>query len=297
MDNDDLPVGRLLNRREAMMLLGAAGVSFLAACSSGGDSTNGTPTATQGAAGGSTATRGIRASPSTTVAAASPSSEATSTAGINATNDSATATPDTIVIPACVVVPELTEGPFFVDERLDRSDIRSDPGSGTVVDGTILQLTFRVSQISSSGCGPYAGAVVDIWHCDALGVYSDVSDGRNNTVGQKFLRGYQVTDDAGIATFTTIYPGWYSGRAVHIHFKIRSEVADDAALEFTSQLFFDDELSDQVFQEQPYVSKGERNTRNLNDSIFRGSDGLLTLTCNPTSEGYAATFDIGVQVS
>src|SRR5919109_727796 len=158
----------------------------------------------------------------------------------------------------CVARPELTEGPYYVDEELNRSDIRSDPSTGTVKPGALLRLTVNVSQVTGSACAALAGAVVDVWHCDALGVYSDVSDPSFNTVGQKFLRGYQVTDANGVASFTTIYPGWYQGRTVHIHFKVRSPAGASSAYEFTSQLFFDDSLSDQVFTQSPYASKGTR---------------------------------------
>jgi protocatechuate 3,4-dioxygenase beta subunit len=87
-----------------------------------------------------------------------------------------------------------------------------------------------------------------------------------NTEGQKWLRGYQVTDANGVAQFTTIYPGWYSGRAVHIHFKIRTSLEDNG-YEFTSQFFFGDSLSDQVFANAPYTSKGQRDRLNDDDDI------------------------------
>ena len=125
----------------------------------------------------------------------------------------------------------------------------------------VLALTFRVSQINGQGCVAYPGAVVDVWHCDALGVYSDVTDRGVSTVGQQFLRGYQVTDANGIASFVTIYPGWYPGRTVHIHFKIRSEATSDSSLEFTSQLFFDDAFTDQVVP--PGAVRRYRRTQHL----------------------------------
>src|SRR5690606_14847228 len=122
----------------------------------------------------------------------------------------------------------------------NRSDIRADPSDGAMVQGAQLDLTFNVSQIDSNGCNALASAQVDIWHCDAAGVYSDAVDRSFNTVGKTFLRGYQMTDANGVAKFLTIYPGWYPGRAVHIHFKIRIN-----NYEFTSQLFFDDAFTDQ----------------------------------------------------
>ncbi|MEH2180473.1 dioxygenase family protein [Nostoc sp.] len=111
-------------------------------------------------------------------------------------------------LPACVVSSEQTEGPYFVDEKLNRSDIRSNPADGSVKDGVPLHLTLQVSQIGTTGCTPLADAIIDVWHCDALGIYSDVTDRSFSTVGQKFLRGYQVSNANGTVQFTTIYPGW-----------------------------------------------------------------------------------------
>jgi protocatechuate 3,4-dioxygenase beta subunit len=200
-------------------------------------------------------------------------------------------------MPTCVVRPAMTEGPYFVDEMLNRADIRSDPSDGSVKEGTPLELTFLVSQIGGNACTPLEGATVDVWHCDALGMYSDVSDPGFKTQGKKFLRGYQVTDAGGMARFQTIYPGWYQGRTVHIHFKIRSSSGSGGAYEFTSQLFFDDALSDKVYTQAPYASKGERTVRNEGDGIYRNGGDQLTLQFTPAAQGYAATFNIGLQMA
>jgi hypothetical protein len=128
---------------------------------------------------------------------------------------------------------------------------------------------------------------VDIWHCDAQGVYSDATDPGFNTVGQKFLRGYQETDANGQAQFLTIYPGWYNGRAVHIHFKIRTAL-DESGHEFTSQLFFNDDFTDVVYTQAPYASEGQRTLLNEQDGIYQQSGGLLTLNVAETGDGYAA---------
>jgi protocatechuate 3,4-dioxygenase beta subunit len=196
--------------------------------------------------------------------------------------------------PSCVVKPELTEGPYFVDNQLDRSDIRIEPSDGSLRDGVPLALAFNVMQVGSAGCGPLADAQVDVWHCDALGEYSGVSA---TTSGQKFLRGFQRTDADGLAQFTTVYPGWYTGRAVHIHFKIRTTASTGAAYEFTAQLFFDDALSDEVFQLQPYASTGQRNVRNAADNIFQSAGSQLLLNPVASGDGYAATFGIGLDLS
>ncbi len=194
-------------------------------------------------------------------------------------------------LPSCIVRPAMTEGPFFVDEKLNRSDVRSDPASKTVRPGAPLRLTFLVSSVSTKGCQPLPGAMVDIWQCDASGTYSDVQ----GAVGQKFLRGYQISDAKGIASFLTIYPGWYPGRTVHIHFKIRHGTGSNQK-EFTSQLFFDDNFTDTVFKAAPYNARGARNTRNTADGIYRNGGNQLLLDTKSDGKGYAATFDIGLNL-
>ena len=209
------------------------------------------------------------------------------------------ATAHAAVIPSCVVRPEQTEGPYFIDEKLNRSDIRSDPLDGSVKPGVPLHLAFHVSRVSGSSCSPLGAAVVDIWQCDAGGVYSDVRDMNAgfDTRGKKFLRGYQTTDANGNAEFLTIYPGWYEGRTVHIHFKIRDNPASRRAQEFNSQLYFDESTTDQVYKLAPYNTKGRRSTTNDTDFIFRRGGKQLIPTLTKDSHGYAAKFEIGLQMS
>ncbi len=267
--DDDEPVGKILSRREVLRLFGGTSAALaLAACV---PATTGTsvPVATETTA--ATATTAAIVLPTATAAAAS--------API-----------------ACVVRPAMTEGPYFVDEMLNRSDIRVDTADGSISEGALLNLAFRVQQIDGSGCAPLAGVQVDVWHCDAAGVYSDVSDRGFQTIGHTFLRGFQLTDDAGMVNFTTIYPGWYSGRTVHIHYKIRTDPASSSGYEFTSQLFFDDTFTDGVFANAPYAAKGQRNTRNANDGIFRGGDQSV-LDVQTTADGYATLFDIALDLS
>ena len=199
-------------------------------------------------------------------------------------------------LPACVARPQQTAGPFFVDEALDRSDVRSDPASGEIVPGAPLRLSFRVSRLTGSDCAPMAGARVDIWQCDAAGRYSDVREWGGS--GQKFLRGFQTTDASGRATFTTIYPGAYEGRAVHVHFKIRTGASGAAAQEFTSQLYFDDALSDRVYALAPYASLvPRRRMRNDRDYLFRLNGRQLLLDVREDAGAYSSTFDIGLQLA
>jgi protocatechuate 3,4-dioxygenase beta subunit len=197
--------------------------------------------------------------------------------------------------PACVVRPEQTEGPYFVDTRLARSDIRSDPQTGEAQAGVPLALTFRVSRMRSGDCRPLGEAHVEVWQCNASGIYSGVQDRHSDTRGQQFLRGYQVTDANGVARFTTIYPGWYPGRTVHIHFTIRSGGEAGAREAFTSQLYFDDALSDAIFTRAPYAARGPRPVRNAHDGIYRRGGRELMLAVSERDGGLAATFDVGLR--
>ncbi len=188
----------------------------------------------------------------------------------------------------CVVKPEQTEGPYFVDAGLNRSDIREQR------EGVPLDLTFNVSRIDAdAACTPLAGALVDIWQCDALGQYSGVE----SNVGETFLRGHQVSDESGNARFMTIFPGWYQGRAVHIHFKIRDSPESQQGYEFTSQLYFDDALTDQVHSQQPYAQKGERDRRNSDDGIYGGGGDELLVPLNENGQGYEGTFAIALDTA
>lgn len=197
----------------------------------------------------------------------------------------------------CVAQPEQTEGPYFVDESLNRSDMRADTADGQVKPGMPLALTLHVSRLTAESCEPLAGAQVDLWHCDALGAYSDVQDRGFNTVGQKFLRGYQVTDARGEVRFVTVYPGWYAGRTVHIHFKIRTEPLARPDLEFTSQMYFDDDLTDRIHAAAPYAAKGGRKTRNRDDRHFRRGGDQLTLNVAERAETCDASITIGLTLS
>ena len=183
----------------------------------------------------------------------------------------------------CVLSPEMTEGPYYVaaDAKI-RKDIRAGQP------GTPLALKLGVANVAS--CKPVKGAAVDIWHASAGGVYSD--EQQNDTVGQTFLRGVQKTNANGIATFTTIYPGWYQGRTVHIHVKVHIS----GNVVHTGQLFFNDALTDVVFKRSPYASRPNRTTRNANDSIYINGGSRSLLTVKKQGAGYVATIWMGVHV-
>jgi protocatechuate 3,4-dioxygenase beta subunit len=192
----------------------------------------------------------------------------------------------------CVLTPAQTEGPYFVDEHLNRSDVRADPATGAVTSGAPLALELSVAAVAGTQCTPIRGAIVDIWQCDALGNYSDVAAAR----GARFLRGYQVTDVDGRVRFTTIYPGAYPGRAVHIHFKIRTGTVGRAR-EFTSQLYFDDALTDRVHAAAAYGGARSRRTRNARDGLYAQGGRDLTLDVADDGTGYRAAYAIGVSSS
>lgn len=274
-EDDDQPVGRVWSRRELLGLLAAAGGTLtLAACA---------PTALTGAP-GSTAT----ALPIGTV-----ETDATATPAPGADATAAAVSAQELPVD-CVVSPELTEGPYFVDVGLNRSDIRADTASGAVATGTPLTLALAVAQVAKSTCTPLANALVDIWHCDSQGVYSGVSDRSFDTTSQNFLRGQQVTDANGQVQFVTIYPGWYSGRAVHIHFKVRSAAAGGSTYEFTSQFFFDPATTAQAYAVAPYSDRPTPDTPNSSDGIYQGGGSQLVLPVVADADGWRAAFTIGM---
>ncbi len=199
---------------------------------------------------------------------------------------------------SCIVTPEQTEGPYFLDEQLNRSDIRVDPSSGMMSSGTPLRIGLSISQNNPGMCTPLRGAIVDVWHCDASGIYSGVTDlnGYFRSEGKKFLRGYQVTDGNGMVHFLTIYPGWYSGRTVHIHVKIRATLSTRSQYEFTSQLYFDEAVTDAVHMQPAYAKRGRRTTLNHMDGIFRRAGNQLILPVTRDEGAYTGIFHIGLKM-
>ena len=195
----------------------------------------------------------------------------------------------------------MTEGPYWVDEKLFRSDIRTDPSTGVARAGVPLTLTITVQNLGSS-CTPLQGAYVDIWHCDAKGIYSDEATynpgggtGNVTTTGQKFLRGYQITDSNGQVTFTTIYPGWYSGRTIHIHMRVRTYSGSTVLSNFVTQIFFDDSITNTVLTLSDYSRTTARDTTNATDNIYNiaNKTRMLATTTGDTASGCTATITVG----
>lgn len=184
----------------------------------------------------------------------------------------------------CMVMPETTEGPYYFDPELDRADITEDR-KGVALDMAI--------QVVDESCAPLGNARVDLWHCDAEGNYSGYSQNAGgDTRGETFLRGTQMTDARGVATFHTIYPGWYSGRTTHIHYKV---FLDERTV-LTSQIFFPDALSQYLYMAvPPYNSRSApRDTMNASDRIARnvGDGGYAAI--REESDRHVAQLVVGV---
>ena len=182
---------------------------------------------------------------------------------------------------ACVLTPEATPGPYYIPNHLTRRDITEKrPGLPLVLDLTVQD---------ASTCKPIAGADVEIWHASAKGVYSDV---QGNT--RHFLRGHQKTNSHGLAIFRTIYPGWYMGRAPHIHLKVHV----GGSVVHTGQLFFDDRTSSAVYATSAYRAHGQADTTNASDGIYAaagGSKSRLDLAKRRTGGGYVGAIALGVR--
>jgi|SRR5581483_4472627 len=241
-----------LSRRDALAVLGLGGIGLVAA-----------------ACGKS----GTKSASATSTTAAESAGTATTAAG-GAT-------------PACTLMPELTEGPYYLDLKKVRSDITEGrPGAA---------LALKLVVVDAATCAPIKDAAVDIWHADAGGEYSGFGGagggpGGGTTNAQTFLRGTQVTDADGAVTFHTVYPGWYTGRAVHIHLKVHVPSSVH-----TGQLFFADATTDAVFKQSPYSGRGSPDVRNAQDSIYRQGGPSTLAPVQPSGDGYTGTIALGVK--
>ena len=181
---------------------------------------------------------------------------------------------------SCVLTPEQTEGPYFLEgDKVRRNITERRPG---------VPLTLRLTVLDVSTCKPIRNAAVDIWHCDASGTYSGVQGDTGS-----FLRGIQRTNAKGVAVFQTIYPGWYQGRTVHIHVK----VALGGNVVHTGQLYFSDKVTDAVYRRAPYNRRSSRTTRNAADSIYRNGGSRSTLRLVKNGSAYVGSRAMGVQRS
>src|SRR5262249_9253762 len=219
------------------------------------------------------------------------SSTAPSTSTSTTTSSSSTTTSTPNPGPTtCVVTPSETEGPYpdRLGMRNNQAFFRRDVTEGRP--GLPLTLTLTIVGVSNS-CAPVAGASVEIWQCDASGHYSEYAQQGYDGTGQTYLRGLQTSDASGQVTFNTIYPGWYAGRATHIHV----DVYRNGALVKTTQIAFPENVSAQVYATGVYASHGQNTTSNAGDMVFADgvSSELAALSGNTTS-GYTATLTIGI---
>lgn len=297
-----------MNRRQALGAIGAASLGVVAAaCSSG--SSDDPASSTTSTTGSTSSADGSTTAPSSTTAPAGAGSTTvpaggTVSAEVAALFDQAG---------TCRVTPEEMEGPYWFDVDSVRRDIREDR------EGSPLRLGLRVQDAS---CAPISDAVVEIWHCDALGSYSgfeaasdaanapqnlrggagtagvgDVGTqagpggmgggGANRTDDETYLRGAQVTDADGVVEFLTVYPGWYTGRAVHVHLKVH--LGNTTAL--TTQLYFPDDVNDRAHAVAPYATHTGSRTTNDADMIHH-PDNVAAVA--ETTEGWAAALTVGL---
>lgn len=251
----------VVNRRAALLGLGALSLAGVAAACRSGSRGAAAPTASP-----APATNASTSAASTTAAS---TVAPTSTAGARPT-----------AVPSCALTPELTEGPYYLDLDLLRSDITEGrPG---------VPLRMLLTVVALPACTPISNAAVDIWHADAAGNYSHFGGPGRSADGETYLRGTQMTDQAGVAEFLTLYPGWYPSRTVHIHMKANFS----GARVVTSQIFFPEEVTDAVYARIPYSGRPTRDTGNAKDNIFRGGGPMLDLL--PDGDGYIGTMTIGI---
>lgn len=205
----------------------------------------------------------------------------------------------------CVLAPTQTGGPFYLDPEHERKDITEDrPG---------LPLKLKIKVLGVSNCEPVPNAVVNIWHCDARGVYSEfgmVAGNPDDASESTWLRGYQTTDVNGECEFETVFPGWYPGRATHIHFDVHlgfdpEEEVDrnhNESSTFYSQMYLPNNIKTKVYADhQAYTDKGDNPTGTDNDNLFRtaGAPEALMLIFDETDypDSLTAAFTIGLEMA
>lgn len=282
------------SRRQMLRLLAFAmpAAGLLAACGAAAGPAVSPSAATSPAPGASTPASAHAASAAAGSNAARPSaSSSTTSAGpVPAT----TARASTL---SCTLTPEQEVGPYYLSGEAIRQDI-TDGQRG-------IPLQLRLTVLESTTCQPLANAAVDIWHANAAGDYSGFGNGQSS---KTFLRGIQLTDASGVVQFQTIYPGWYQGRATHIHIRVRVGGAAGSTysgghISHTGQLFFSDDISGQVYQLAPYTSHQGSRTLNTQDGIFTGQYGssvlasLTPLKAGSIPDGFTATMTLGVAPS
>ena len=279
-------------------LVGVPGAALLSSCGGEQKTDSGNPGSggNAGSTGGSAGSAGSGGAAGTDGASGAAGTDGTSgAAGTNGTSGAAgtggttggtagsggsAGVPDS---GTCTLYPAQTEGPFYLDLDLVRTDItEGKPGT---------PLTVVIEVLRASDCAALKDVAVDIWQCDAAGVYAGFPGqlGNLDTTGQRFLRGSQLTDADGKATFQTIYPGWYPGRTTHIHFKVHPTSTTEA----TSQLYFPEEINTAVYQTGVYAPRGQKDTTNAADGVNRTAVAPLAVVTESGGR-YTATIRVTV---
>jgi protocatechuate 3,4-dioxygenase beta subunit len=279
------------DRRLALQWLGLGALAAATGCGTSGQNYTGSSAATGST--GSTGTTGTTGATGTT--------GTTGSTGTTGTTGSTGSTGATGTTGSCAITPEGEEGPYFVADTLSgffRSNITTNIDGSSPQTGIPLNLNLYVYD-SKSSCAAMQNVQVDIWHCNAEGVYSDESS--ESTSGQTWLRGYQITDANGFVSFTTIIPGWYQGRTTHIHLRLRSTYdSSSTGGTNTTQLFFSQTLIDTIDQSSSgYSTHGINNTTNAGDRVYTNQtlgENLMSLTGN-TTDGYTTTFAIHLPIT
>jgi len=204
-------------------------------------------------------------------------------------------TPGAEAAAACVLSPEVTEGPYWIDNNLTRRGITE----GRL--GLPLELVLAVQDAKT--CTAIKGADVELWHCDAVGVYSGHASGSPGGPGgqhaaptdsDRYLRGHQKAGADGRVRFLTIYPGWYRGRTPHIHLKVHV----GGSVVHTGQLFFDEKTTAAVYRHAPYKSHGQPDTSHAEDMIYaqagRSRATLKLARRSNGRKGYRGSITLGV---
>jgi protocatechuate 3,4-dioxygenase beta subunit len=197
-------------------------------------------------------------------------------------SSSATATGSTTSGVACVLSPEMTEGPYHIDGEAVRRDVtEGKPG---------VPLTLHLTVADATSCAPIPDAAVEIWHADAGGNYSGFNATAANTT---FLRGVQIAGADGKVVFDTLYPGWYQGRTTHVHLMVHV----GGSVVHTGQLFFDEQVSDAVYAQSPYSDHTGQRMTNDQDGIYANGGAQSTLQLSVEGDGYRGTIALGVQTN
>lgn len=213
---------------------------------------------------------------------------------------------------ACTLIPQETEGPYPGDgtngpnaltaSGIVRLDIRTSFGIASPATAAGTPLAFTLQFLSSvGGCGPIEGLAVYVWHCDAAGRYSMYSQG---VTGQNYLRGVQVTDAGGRVTFTTVFPGCYSGRWPHIHFEVFASLADATSGHNAgriSQLALPQAACSEVYSQSALYPGSANNLAHItlnSDNVFGDDGGVhqLATTSGSLADGYSAFLEVGLAV-